>query len=1550
MAEKEAGSVVVAIRATAENLEQVAEEAKAKLQGIGTAADKTKKPMEESGKAGKDAGKDISAGAQEAQLAWLALAAVAVTAFRKMREAVNQGVADTNAYKDALRGLSSVADYAGVSQGAIEEATAKVTNEFFNAEAAATSLKNLLLRGFSLDQAVNTIQRLQDSAAYGRQASLTLSDAVKSATEGLKNENSILVDNAGVTKNVAKMWEDYAKKRGISTAAMTQAQRVEAEYLGIQQETAAMTGDLASLQDTLSGKMAKAENQAYLLSKALGEANTQLKAAETDLKNGLLQGLTELVQTFPGVTAGATTATGAFVGMMAAVPVLKKVVELWKSLQVTIKTAKVSMGTLGWVALGLGAVTTAFTAYKNHLEKVAQEEEKRIQQNKDAVKAQQDRIDTMKALINRYVELKRKQSITYREAVELTGVENDLAAQYGLTKDQLDKLIGSTDDYAESLSNLTAAELEELMVKQKQTASDSWTSADSEMKAAFKQYQEQLDFINNWYGTYGKEKTDDNFMYFLPIAPEELTRLDEYKENLKTALSSVTDALTNEMSYYETQATLLGREWSSVVSDALVNSLVLNIDPSQFDTFDALKQYLMQQTFSISEIASNPALTSAIDTMQDIYDQMSAGESGIDLSGMENAVKKIDDAWYVIRDVIPITREQFVSLVSPIDYLIGDMDALTESILAQAAANRDAMFYAQATQNMTSGLATTLGEAGARYDKLLESVQAYQEELADHAKEAEAIATWQRLGGELEELTKGSDEYTAKLREMQQAALDLNLSFDGTEAGLDYTNQDVEAKANGLIEATEVYAETRRELMAAVRELMSLGPGVLIDDAITSLIALYRVLGASSGEIRGLEAFGNFFDEYQEQFDEGLDALKEKITAELGNWNEDLAGQLSLVFRYALTNLGIEDPELGTEIASSLIGIIGDAISDGETAALFETLSEFTEHVMQGITPDDEALELANEAWGQLFGADGFITQKLSELGFSTESIDGFKEALFSIYDPLTIFGEGLEASREAARSAANGYADVEDKISDTEKALRDYRKTLKGMQRDLKSTTAMTQNIKQWKDLYAAYKEAKKNGKDTSKTIKDMTPLIKKMIGSFDGSEQAIEDTNDAFGRLADYVPQRIAELESNIASLEKELWALDATDPSVEVKADIAALLAAIATSKQELLDLLELMAEAGIVSSGGGGGGGGRKHAPSGGGGPSQSAYDKEIDHLEHLKALDQLTYEQELENLEDISRRRIADAEERLDLEEHIFDVKKSIAERDAENLTDLTEAIMDALEERYDSMREAELETLEQSRNAWEEWRDHNVSAIQEQIDALDALEEAEDNEADRQEHLRKIAMLEQNLAYEQDTYNQMQLQKKLDAAREDYDDFLSDLEREEQKAALEAAMDEINQKADSEIDALDQQQEAVEAYYDARMEQANLQAEAELALLNSTQQQIIDLLTAYAPDYDAAGRTLGEKLMEGFTSVVGTFNDWFSDFESKVTTAVDSLQAANKAAASGREQTYDEYGNPVSGITIEQTNNFNTPVETPAETARRIQQANEDLAEQIAGE
>ena len=105
-------------------------------------------------------------------MAWVALAAAAVVAIRQISSAVKQGVQDANSYKDAMRGLNSVAESTGVSQAALDAATGKVVDQFINAAAAATAFKNLLLRGYSLDEATETILRLKDAAAFGRQASL----------------------------------------------------------------------------------------------------------------------------------------------------------------------------------------------------------------------------------------------------------------------------------------------------------------------------------------------------------------------------------------------------------------------------------------------------------------------------------------------------------------------------------------------------------------------------------------------------------------------------------------------------------------------------------------------------------------------------------------------------------------------------------------------------------------------------------------------------------------------------------------------------------------------------------------------------------------------------------------------------------------------------------------------------------------------------------------------------------------------------------------------------------------------------------------------------------------------------------------------------------------------------------------------------------------------------------------------------------------------------------------------------------------------------------
>ena len=122
---------------------------------------------------------------------------------------------------------------------------------------AVTAYKNLSARGYDQSQIERVMLALKDSAAYGRAASYSYGDAIQSATEGLKNENSVLVDNAGVTKNVAKMWEDYAKSIGVTTAALTQQQKIQAEVNGIIQETRWQVGDAAKYASDFAGKWAR---------------------------------------------------------------------------------------------------------------------------------------------------------------------------------------------------------------------------------------------------------------------------------------------------------------------------------------------------------------------------------------------------------------------------------------------------------------------------------------------------------------------------------------------------------------------------------------------------------------------------------------------------------------------------------------------------------------------------------------------------------------------------------------------------------------------------------------------------------------------------------------------------------------------------------------------------------------------------------------------------------------------------------------------------------------------------------------------------------------------------------------------------------------------------------------------------------------------------------------------------------------------------------------------------------------------------------------------
>lgn len=227
----------------------------------------------------------------------VAVAAAAATMAVAIGAMVKSSIQSASELESAMLGLQSILEAQGRSftkanrfiQEYISDGLVPLTD-------AVTAYKNLTARGYNDEQIQQVMSRLKDSAAFGRQASYTLGQAVKSATEGLKNENSILVDNAGVTKNVAKMWDEYARSIGKNAQQLTQQEKIQAEVNGILKETQFQVGDAAKYADTFAGRLAA-------LSKILNDIKVNIGNAFMPIINTVLPILQKLGNSIAQVTA-----------------------------------------------------------------------------------------------------------------------------------------------------------------------------------------------------------------------------------------------------------------------------------------------------------------------------------------------------------------------------------------------------------------------------------------------------------------------------------------------------------------------------------------------------------------------------------------------------------------------------------------------------------------------------------------------------------------------------------------------------------------------------------------------------------------------------------------------------------------------------------------------------------------------------------------------------------------------------------------------------------------------------------------------------------------------------------------------------------------------------------------------------------------------------------------------------------------------------------------------------------------------------------------------
>lgn len=679
-----------------------------------------------------------------------------------------------------------------------------------------------------------------------------------------------------------------------------------------------------------------------------------------------------------------------------------------------------------------------------------------------------------------------------------------------------------------------------------------------------------------------------------------------------------------------------------------------------------------------------------------------------------------------------------------------------------------------------------------------------------------------------------------------------------------------------------------------------------------------------------------------------------------------------------ISNIEITDEEkahfseaykgLYNDVAKFVDGIQGlsdeqkDEIKKNFLAGLDEQFRLFTEitekgkadGISNGVT--DAEIESITKAIGANNDA---LREQAEELEFNKGKAEALKQAGEGAFDPLT--ASSTEASREL------GYMDEEmDRLASD---INQFENTGK----KIRSINKLSNDFRKGKiDANKFQSEMKKLGFENVKTADQADELSKSLKDKLAGS---LEQTKS-----------RVIEALDTLTSLKAN------SNIQGEVRVQTEAAEAKLKGLIGLLNAVLALMGMAGVGSSKASGGGGG-------GGGKKQSAYQKAIadmehskkigktdlygelgtllaiqkshnklteeesrdlaeriyavrkaihekelqddyDLIEHKKALNQISTEQEVQMLEQMAQKHWFTNEERMEYDRKLYEARERLRREKEEKLTGIGEGLVEALRRQYDKLREEEIKALDESKEAFDNWADGRIKALEKQIELIDKLNKQEDEEAKSAKELRKIAQLKEAYNFEHDEYNRAKIAEQIAQEEEKRAERLRKKENDDKKQALRDEIKNIQEQKNEQRKSMDNQRKEIEERYKGLTEQLSLEAEARRMIMEKSQKEIVDTIAKYAPEYDALGRSLGEKWLSGFESSVGNVFKYFDDFNK-------SLQGIQEGLASKALRAIDKFHSDraekseVKNVT--QNINFNQPIETPSQVAKRMKDAAEEL-------
>ncbi|EMO00868.1 hypothetical protein LEP1GSC112_0469 [Leptospira interrogans serovar Pomona str. UT364] len=173
-----------------------------------------------------------------------------------------------------MKGLSTIVKY-NFGEEAVKPATdsvEKLSKDLnLQKDSVTAAARNFIAMGYSVEQATNLIKAHANVGSVLRQQNYSLSESIDVASQGYKNQNSVLSDATGIQTNISKMLEKHGyKMEDLSSATKKQA-ALQALYNETLKEAEPFEGKAAELTEGYAGSLGRLDKESSKAQIALGK-------------------------------------------------------------------------------------------------------------------------------------------------------------------------------------------------------------------------------------------------------------------------------------------------------------------------------------------------------------------------------------------------------------------------------------------------------------------------------------------------------------------------------------------------------------------------------------------------------------------------------------------------------------------------------------------------------------------------------------------------------------------------------------------------------------------------------------------------------------------------------------------------------------------------------------------------------------------------------------------------------------------------------------------------------------------------------------------------------------------------------------------------------------------------------------------------------------------------------------------------------------------------------------------------------------------------------